>query len=53
MHDLVIRNATLIDGSGTTRRVADVAVDGTLFADVGEGIGPGGREIDAVFVSTT
>ncbi len=47
MHDLVIRNATLIDGSGTTRRVADVAVDGTLFADVGEGIGPGGREIDA------
>jgi len=47
MHDLVIRNATLIDGSGTTRRIADVAVDGTLFADVGDGIGAGGREIDA------
>ncbi len=47
MHDLVIRNATLIDGSGTAQRVADVAVDGALFSGVGESVGPGGREIDA------
>jgi N-acyl-D-aspartate/D-glutamate deacylase len=47
MHDLVIRNATLIDGSGAPQRVADVAVDGMQFSGVGEGLGPAGREIDA------
>ena len=47
MHDLVIRNATLVDGSGVASRVADVAVDGARFAAVGEGVGAGRRVIDA------
>ena len=47
MHDLVIRNASLIDGTGAERRVADVAFAGETIAEVGSGIGPGKREIDA------
>ena len=47
MHDLVIRNATLIDGTGADRRVADVAVDGETIAEVGQGLGQAKREIDA------
>ena len=41
MHDLVIRRATLVDGTGAPRRIADLAVDGGLIAAVGDGIGPG------------
>ena len=47
MHDLVIRRATLVDGTGAPRRIADLAVDGAVIAAVGDGIGPGRREIDA------
>ncbi|HSH07389.1 MAG TPA: amidohydrolase family protein [Burkholderiales bacterium] len=47
MHDLVIRNATLVDGSGSAPRRCDVAVDRARFAAVSEGIGAGRREIDA------
>ena len=47
MFDLVIRNGTVIDGSGSPRRVADVAVQGGRIAAVGPGLGAGRREIDA------
>ena len=47
MHDLVIRNGTVVDGTGAPRRVADIAVNGDLIAAVGNDIGPGCREIDA------
>ena len=47
MHDLLIRNGTVIDGTGGDRRIADVAVDGDKIAAVGTGIGRGHREIDA------
>lgn len=47
MHDLLIRNATLIDGTGADRRIADVAVSGELIAEVGQNLGPAKREIDA------
>lgn len=47
MHDLVIRNATLIDGTGAERRVADIAVAGETIAEVGHGLGSAKREIDA------
>jgi len=47
MHDLVIRNATLIDGSGAARRTVDVAIDGARFSSVGDGVGASSREIDA------
>jgi N-acyl-D-aspartate/D-glutamate deacylase len=49
MHDLVIRNGTVVDGTGADRRVADVALEGdTIVAIETPGvIGPGRREIDA------
>jgi len=52
MHDLVIRNATLVDGTGDERRIADIAVDGPHISAVenygsSHGVGAGTREIDA------
>ncbi len=35
MHDLVVRNGTVIDGTGAPPRVADVAVDGGRITQVG------------------
>ncbi|MBT3333613.1 MAG: amidohydrolase family protein [Rhodospirillaceae bacterium] len=48
MHDLVIRGATVIDGTGAERKVADVAVDNGTIAAVSNdvAVGPGQREID-------
>jgi N-acyl-D-aspartate/D-glutamate deacylase len=48
MHDLVIRNALVVDGTGAPSRLADVAVDGSLITEVGAGIGTGKRDIDAL-----
>src|SRR4029434_445383 len=47
MHDLVIRNGTIIDGTGRARRAGDVAIDGGVVSAVGEVSGRGRREIDA------
>ena len=47
MHDLVIRNAMLVDGTGQPPADLDLAVDGDQIAQVGKGIGKGRREIDA------
>ena len=47
MHDLVIRGATVIDGSGAERRVADLAVDAGIITALEPGAGPGRREIAA------
>src|ERR1700756_4309714 len=47
MFDLVIRNGTVIDGSGQPRKVADVAVQDGRIAAVGPKLGAGRREIDA------
>jgi N-acyl-D-amino-acid deacylase len=47
MHDLVIRNADVVDGTGAPRRRADVAVDGDRIVAVGHDVGRGRREIDA------
>ena len=47
MHDLVIRRATVVDGTGAARFEADVAVDDGVFSVVGGEIGPGGHEVDA------
>ena len=35
VHDLVIRGGSLVDGTGTPPRVADVAIDGDHIAEVG------------------
>jgi N-acyl-D-aspartate/D-glutamate deacylase len=47
MFDLVIRNGTVIDGSGAPRRVADVAVQDGRIAAVGPKLGVAKREIEA------
>jgi N-acyl-D-amino-acid deacylase len=45
-HDLIFRNATVIDGTGAPRFVADVAVDGDRIAAVGDlGAASADREI--------
>ncbi len=46
-HDLVIRNGTVVDGSGGDRFVGDVAVSSGVVTHVGRVDGPGTREIDA------
>jgi N-acyl-D-amino-acid deacylase len=50
MHDLVIRNGTVVDGSGGPTRApgsADIAVDGDRITAIGPDLGPARREIDA------
>ena len=47
MYDLVIRNATIVDGTGAPAYTGDLAVKGGKIAAVGEVTGSGAREIDA------
>jgi N-acyl-D-aspartate/D-glutamate deacylase len=47
MHDLVIRNALILDGTGAPGRVASLAVTGGRIAAIGSDVGAGRREIDA------
>ncbi|QGN56076.1 amidohydrolase family protein [Novosphingobium sp. Gsoil 351] len=46
-YDLVIRNGTIVDGTGAPRFSADVAVKDGLIAAVGRVQGDGAEEIDA------
>src|SRR3954468_18345255 len=46
MTDLVIRNGTIVDGTGAPRFVADVAVDGGRIVAVGPDLPAGDEEID-------
>ena len=46
-YDVIIRNGTVIDGSGRPGRVADVAIEGERIAAVGDVDGTARREIDA------
>ena len=52
-HDLVVRNGTVIDGSGFPARRADVAVDGARITTVGPVEGSAKREIDATGLLVT
>ena len=47
MHDLVIRNGVVIDGTGRAGFRADVAIDGDRITAVGRVDGPAARTIDA------
>jgi len=46
MHDLVIRGATVVDGTGAPARTTDVAVDDGVIVAVDEKAGAARREID-------
>ncbi|MDZ3830502.1 MAG: D-aminoacylase [Sphingopyxis sp.] len=48
MHDLVIRGGMVVDGSGGKPRTADVAIDGDRIVAIGDNVGAGREEIDAV-----
>ena len=47
MHDLVIRNGLVVDGSGNDRFTGDIAIDGNTISAVGTVGSEGKREIDA------
>ena len=47
MHDLVIRNGTVVDGTGAPARPADIAIDDGLITAVGTVEDAGRQEIDA------
>jgi N-acyl-D-aspartate/D-glutamate deacylase len=47
MHDLVVRGATVVDGTGAAARRADVAIDGAAVTEVGRVDEGGRREVDA------
>jgi N-acyl-D-aspartate/D-glutamate deacylase len=47
MYDLVIRNGTIVDGSGLPSFKADVAVSGNRIARIGRILEKGRKEIDA------
>lgn len=46
-YDLVIRNATIVDGSGNQRMIGDVAIQGDTIAAVGKNLPQGLKEIQA------
>ena len=47
MHDLVVRDGVIIDGSGSAQLTGDLAINGGLVTAVGEIDGSGHREINA------
>ncbi|MGI9599062.1 MAG: N-acyl-D-amino-acid deacylase family protein, partial [Acidimicrobiales bacterium] len=47
MHDLVIRNGVVVDGTGAAARSADVAITDGVISAVGTEVGSGREEIDA------
>lgn len=47
MHDIVVRDGTIIDGTGRPAFTGDVAVEDKRIAAVGGKAGPGRGEIDA------
>ena len=46
-HDLVIRNGTVVDGTGSDVFEGDLAIDGQQISAIGEVTGTGEEEIDA------
>jgi len=47
MHDLIIRGGTIVDGSGDSRYVGDIAIDNEKITAIGQIEGSATREIDA------
>lgn len=46
-HDLIIRNGTIVDGTGETTYEGDIAINGGTIAEIGKVSGAGTEEIDA------
>jgi N-acyl-D-aspartate/D-glutamate deacylase len=46
-HDLIIRNGTIIDGTGTPGHIADIAIDNGRISAIGAIDGTASEEIDA------
>jgi N-acyl-D-aspartate/D-glutamate deacylase len=53
MRDLIIRNGTIVDGTGAAPFVGDVAIDGDRIVEVGVVAGPARRELDATGMIVT
>jgi N-acyl-D-aspartate/D-glutamate deacylase len=53
VYDLVLRNGTVVDGTGAPGRVADVAVSGDRIVAVGAGLGAGREEVDCTGLLVT
>ena len=53
MHDLVIRNGKIVDGTGQPAHIGDVAIDNGKITSVGGKAGAGRREIDATGLLVT
>ena len=47
MHDLIIRNAQIVDGTGSPAQSGDVAIDDGKITELGSGLGRGSEEINA------
>ena len=47
MHDLVIRNARIIDGLGNPSQHGAIAVNGGRISEVGDDVGRGREIVDA------
>ena len=47
MHDIAIRGARIVDGSGAAPFIGDVAIQGDRIAAIGTDVGPATQEIDA------
>ncbi len=47
MHDLIIRNGTIVDGTGAPRFAGDVAIEAGRIVAVGDVSGPAHRTLDA------
>src|SRR4051794_29799234 len=52
-HDIIIRGGTVVDGTGTPARTADVAIDGGTITEVGVVTGDAERTIDATGLLVT
>ncbi len=47
MYDLVIKNGSIVDGSGSTPFVADIGIKGGKIAEIGPGLTGGNQTLDA------
>ncbi len=47
MYDLVIKNGSIVDGSGSMPFVADIGIKGGKIAEIGPGLSDGNQTVDA------